>query len=164
MTVTDVRKDLESMTMTMTARFEAPIERIWRLWSDPRQLERWWGPPSHPTTVVDHDLTAGGRVTYYMTGPDGERFDGEWEVVEVDAPNRLRIKDADLDDDGRPTDGNGMTGATITLRAESPATTTMEIETHFFSREEMEKVLEMGAEQGTLESIGKIDALLAEDG
>ena len=163
MTVTDVRKDLDSLTMTMTARFDAPIERIWRLWSDPRQLERWWGPPSHPATFVDHDLTPGGRVTYYMTGPDGERFDGEWEVLGVDAPDRLRFQDADLDEDGRPTDGNGMTGATVTLRADGDGATEMKIETHFFARDEMEKVMEMGVEQGTRESIAKIEALLAED-
>jgi uncharacterized protein YndB with AHSA1/START domain len=162
MTVTDVRKDTESLTLTMTARFDAPIERIWRLWSDPRQLERWWGPPSHPTTFVEHDLTPGGRITYYMTDPEGQRTDGVWMVLEVDAPNRLRVEDADLDDDGRPLDGNGMTGLTVTLSVDGAATT-MEIETHFFAREEMEQMLEMGAEQGTIELVAQIEALLAED-
>ena len=44
---------------TITARFDASIERVWRIWSDPRQLERWWGPPSFPATVTEH--RAGAR-------------------------------------------------------------------------------------------------------
>ena len=67
MTVTSVRKDPEALTMIVTAELDATVERSWQLWADPRQLERWWGPPTYPATVVDHDLTTGGRVTYYMT-------------------------------------------------------------------------------------------------
>ena len=45
MTVTAVRKDPETLTMTLTAEFDATPERVWELWADPRKLERWWGPP-----------------------------------------------------------------------------------------------------------------------
>ena len=68
MSVTDIVKDPAAATMTVTAELDAPVERVWQLWADPRQLERWWGPPSYPATVVDHDLRVGGRVAYFMTG------------------------------------------------------------------------------------------------
>ncbi len=51
MTVTAVRKDPDSLTMTVDAEFDASPERVWQLWADPRQLERWWGPPTYPATV-----------------------------------------------------------------------------------------------------------------
>ena len=51
MTVTAVRKDPDALTMTLTAEFDASPERVWELWADPRQLERWWGPPTYPATV-----------------------------------------------------------------------------------------------------------------
>ena len=51
MTVT-VRKDPSSRTMTLEAEFDASPERVWQLWADPRQLERWWGPPTYPATVT----------------------------------------------------------------------------------------------------------------
>src|SRR6185369_15609894 len=69
MTVTAVHKDPEHLTMILDAEFEASPDRVWELWSDPRQLERWWGPPHYPATVTSHDLRAGGRVEYHMTGP-----------------------------------------------------------------------------------------------
>ena len=66
MTVTDIRKDSKSRTMTLDAEFHASPERVWQLWSDPRQLERWWGPPTYPATVATHDLCPGGHVQYHM--------------------------------------------------------------------------------------------------
>ena len=78
MPVTDVKKDLDALTMTITAEFDAGAERVWELWSDPRQLERWWGPPSYPATFVEHDLSPGGRSAYFMTGPDGKKHHGWW--------------------------------------------------------------------------------------
>ncbi len=60
MSVTSVVKDTERLTMTVTAEYDVSAERAWQLWADPRQLERWWGPPTYPATVVDHDLRPGG--------------------------------------------------------------------------------------------------------
>ena len=53
-------------------RMGRPIARVWALWADPRKLERWWGPPTFPATVLEHDLRPGGKVSYYMTSPEGE--------------------------------------------------------------------------------------------
>ena len=69
MTVTSSDTDFDNLRFTLVAEFDAPIERVWQLWADPRQLERWWGPPGYPATVDRHDLTPGGGVTYSMTGP-----------------------------------------------------------------------------------------------
>ncbi len=99
MPVTDVKHDLDALTLTITADFAAPVERIWQVYADPRQLEKIWGPASYPATVVDHDLTPGGRVTYYMTGPEGDKHAGYWLVGEVDEPRSFAFQDgfADLD-------------------------------------------------------------------
>ena len=75
MSVTSVEKDPEALTMTVTADLDATVERAWQLWADPRQFEQWWGPPGYPTTVVDHDLRAGGRIAFYMGATEGERHD-----------------------------------------------------------------------------------------
>jgi uncharacterized protein YndB with AHSA1/START domain len=160
MPVKDVQKDLDALTMTIIAEFDASAERLWQLWSDPRQLERWWGPPSHPATFTDHDLSPGGRVAYYMTGPEGGRSHGWWRVEEVEAPTRLRFEDGFADADGSPSEGMPTTLATVTL-SESDGRTTMAIEWRFSSREDLEQTIEMGAEQGMKEALAQIDDLLA---
>ena len=121
MSVTSVEKDPEALTMTVTADLDATVERAWQLWADPSQFEQWWGPPGYPATVVDHDLRTGGRITFFMTGAEGERHDSRWEVIAADPPRHLELRDADVDDDGRPNDGNAMTAMIITIDEREPA-------------------------------------------
>ncbi|GAB3706701.1 SRPBCC family protein [Mariniluteicoccus flavus] len=76
MPVTDVTKDPDNRRLTITADFAALVERVWSLYADPRQLERVWGPPTHPATFVQHELVEGSQTRYYMTGPEGETYCG----------------------------------------------------------------------------------------
>ncbi len=161
MSVTSVEKDPDALTMTITADLDATVERAWQLWADPRQFERWWGPPGYPTTVVDHDLRTGGSITFFMSGPEGERHDATWEVVAADPPRHLELRDADVDDDGRPNDGNAMTVMAITFSEGAGGRSVMAIRTHFDSLAGMEQVLAGGVEEGMLMVVDQIDAVLA---
>jgi len=163
MTVTSVRKDPEALTMIVTAELDATVERSWQLWADPRQLERWWGPPTYPATVVDHDLTTGGRVTYYMTSPEGQKFHGWWEVLAVEPPRRLVLKDGFADDNGAPNDSMPTTISDVTLTERDSGGTVMVITSRFPSVEAMEKLVDMGMEEGMTLAVGQIDAILAGD-
>jgi uncharacterized protein YndB with AHSA1/START domain len=165
MTVWRVDKNAEAKTMVITAEFTASITTVWQLWADPRLLERWWGPPGFPARFEQHDLRPGGTITYSMAGEDGgERFDGTWNVIEVEAPTRLVVEDAIVEEDGTPSDGNGMTRMEIDLEA-AGATTRMVLTTHFDSIAGMEQAIAMGVEEGMKACISQIDALLgATDG
>ncbi len=160
MTVTNVHKDPEAMTMTITAEFDAPIDRVWQMWEDPRKLERWWGPPTYPATVVDHDLIPGGEVSYYMTGPEGHQPRGWWRVLAVDAPHGLEFEDGFADDAGDPNPDMPTTTIRVTLSELPTGGTRMAIETRFPSPEAMEQVLAMGAEEGMTSAISQIDGIL----
>jgi uncharacterized protein YndB with AHSA1/START domain len=161
MTVRSVDKNAETKTLVITAEFTATISDVWRLWADPRLLERWWGPPDFPATFERHDLTPGGTITYSMPGPDaGDRFDGTWNVIEVEAPTRLVVEDAIVDDDGTPSDGNSMTRLEIDIEGVG-GTTRMIITTHFNSVAGMEQEA-AGFAEGMTACMSRIDALLAD--
>jgi uncharacterized protein YndB with AHSA1/START domain len=162
-TVTAVRKDPETLTMTITAEFEASRDRVWQLWADPRQLERWWGPPTYPATVTAHDLSPGSRVEYHMTGPEGDQPKGFWDIMEVEAPRRLVFRDGFANDDGTPNDALPRNEGRVTIEEIGDGRTRMSIESVFPSREAMEQVLAMGMEEGITQAVGQIDAILAED-
>jgi uncharacterized protein YndB with AHSA1/START domain len=161
MSVTSVEKNPETLTMTVTADLDATVERAWQLWADPRQFEQWWGPPGYQATVVDHDLRTGGRITFFMTGDEGDRHDSTWEVVAAHPPRHLELRDGDLDDDGRPNDGNAMTAMTISIDERNGGGALMAIRIHFDSQAGMEQVLATGAEGGMRTVFSQIDALLA---
>ncbi|MCC7076831.1 MAG: SRPBCC domain-containing protein [Acidimicrobiia bacterium] len=161
MPVVRVDKDLDSHTMTVVAEYDAPVERVWQLYADPRQLERFWGPPTWPATVVDHDLSPGGRVTYFMTGPDGGKSSGYWDVLEVDAPHRFVVSDGFADDSGRPNPDMPTTRMELELTVRSGGGTTMTVRSTFASTEAMAQLLEMGMEEGMHAAMGQIDGILA---
>jgi uncharacterized protein YndB with AHSA1/START domain len=162
MSVTSVRKDPEQLTMTVTAEYDVPADRVWQLWADPRQLERWWGPPTYPATVDKHDLTVGGQVSYSMTGPEGDQARGWWKVLEAEPPRRLVFEDGFADETGAPNPDM----PTMVMRVEisdRPGGVTMTMSTRFPSLEAMEQLLGMGMEEGLQQAMGQIDALLAAD-
>jgi uncharacterized protein YndB with AHSA1/START domain len=163
MTVTAVRKDADHLTMTLDAEFDASPERVWQLWADPRQLERWWGPPTYPATVTSHQLRPGGRVEYHMTGPEGDQPRGYWEIVDADAPNRLAFRDGFANADGTPNSDMPLTDVRVTIAAIGDGRTRMTIQTIFSDAAAMEQLIAMGMEEGMTEAVGQIDAILAED-
>lgn len=161
MTVTNVVKDPRALTLTITSQYPTSPERVWRLWDDPRLLERWWGPPTYPATFVDHDLRAGGRAAYFMTGPDGDEPHGFWRVLRVDAPRHLEFENGFADAAGTPmTDPPAMV-VRVTLTEEPPGSTRMDIVSIFPSAAVMERYLEMGMSEGMSAALSQTDALLA---
>jgi uncharacterized protein YndB with AHSA1/START domain len=156
----DIQKDPAARTLTVAARFAAPVERVWQLFADPRQLERWWGPPAYPATVVDHDLTPGGRVSYFMTGPEGDKHAGWWRVITVEAPHLLEVEDGFADDSGQPNPDMPTCLMRTTLEADGTGTVLRTVTT-FPSTEAMEQMVGMGMVEGITEAIQQIPAVLA---
>jgi uncharacterized protein YndB with AHSA1/START domain len=163
MPVTAVQKDPAALTLTVTTELEASPERVWQLWSDPRQLERWWGPPTYPATFTKHDLTPGSRIEYHMTGPEGDQPKGYWDVLEVDPPHRLTVIDGFANEDGTPNDEFPRGEMRVTIEEIGAGRSRMSIESISPSPEALEQVLAMGQEEGMTQAVGQIDAILAED-
>ena len=162
MPISRVDKDLDAHMMTVVADYDAPVERVWQLYADPRQLERFWGPPEWPATVVDHDLRPGGRVTYFMTGPDGDKSSGYWDVLEVEAPRRFVVEDGFADEAGQPNPDMPITRMELELTERAGGGTTMTLVSTFASTDAMKQLIQMGMEEGMRAAMGQIDAILAE--
>lgn len=161
MPISRVDKDLDAHTMTVVAEYDAPVERVWRLYADPRQLEQFWGPPGWPATFVEHDLRPGGRVTYFMTGPDGEKSAGYWDVLEVEAPRRFVVDDGFADAAGKPNPQMPVTRMELELTERADGGTTMTFVSTFASTDAMKQLIEMGMEEGMRAAMGQIEGVLA---
>jgi uncharacterized protein YndB with AHSA1/START domain len=159
MSVTSVDTDYDNLTLTLIADFEAPIDQVWELWSDPRKLERWWGPPGYPATFEKHDLIPGGEVTYFMTGPEGDRSHGMWRVAAVEPPTSLRFTDAFADADGTPVADMPVSTVRVELTGRRVGTR-MEMQSAFESREDMEKVVNMGTPEGLQQAVSQMDGVV----
>jgi uncharacterized protein YndB with AHSA1/START domain len=160
MTVTDVRTSTDDLTIVFTCEFDASPEQVWRLWADPRLLERWWGPPSHPATVTEHDLVPGGLVRYHMTGPDGETYPGGFRFTQVEPPTTLAFEDFFADEAGQPDPDMPTSTTRVQIEGATDGTTRMTLTSTSPSLDAMNQLLEMGAVEGMTAALGQIDTLL----
>ena len=160
MSVTSLDTDYDNLTTTLVADFDASIDEVWQLWADPRKLERWWGPPTYPSTFEKHDLSPGGEVTYYMTGPEGDQPRGWWRVTSVDPPTSPQFTDGFADEDGTPNEQMPVVDVVMWL-SERDGGTRMELRSTYASREELDKLVGMGMLDGLEQAVGQMDAILA---
>lgn len=159
MSIPSVDTDYDRLTVTMVVDFDASIEQVWELWSDPRKLERWWGPPAYPATFEQHDLIPGGEATYFMTGPEGNRWGGMWRVTAVDPPASLEFTDVFANADGTPNADMPVSRVSVQL-TERDSGTRMEMRSKFESRQDMEKWESTGTREGLQQAIAQMDPLL----
>jgi uncharacterized protein YndB with AHSA1/START domain len=160
MTVITTAADAEALTLTIVAEFDAAPDRVWDVWEDPRQLERWWGPPTFPATFTRHDFVVGGESRYFMTGPAGETPHGWWRIDTIDKPHRLDFANGLAGDDGEPVPGVEPMSGSVTFEATGKGTR-MTAVTRFTDAAQMQAMLDMGMQDGMTQAIEQIDVLLS---
>lgn len=161
MPITSVEKNLDALTMTVVADFVATRERLWEAYADPRQIEKFWGPPEWPATFTRHDVFVGGRSAYFMTGPDGERSAGFWEFLAVNDGTFFEVRDGFAGDDGE--ENSAMPSMRMTFSFEDTGVgSRLVTTTHFGSLDQLQQLLEMGMETGMAAAMGQIDQVLAD--
>lgn len=161
MPVTAVTKDPAALTMTVVADFPVSVARLWDAYVDPRQLERFWGPPTYPATFTRHDVAVGGMSTYAMTGPEGDVSRAYWQWLSVEPQRSFEVRDGFSLPDGSPDAGMPTMRMVFAFEATadgSRVTTT----TYFTSAEELEQLLAMGMEQGMTLALGQMDEVIAD--
>ncbi|CAN5203206.1 hypothetical protein BH11ACT2_BH11ACT2_00800 [soil metagenome] len=161
MPVTSVAKDLDHLTLTIVAEFPAPVRRLWDAYTDPRQIERFWGPPTYPATFLRHDAAVGGRSVYKMTGPEGDEHWGCWEWTAVHASASFTVVDWFADATGEPNTDLPPMYATFAFE-ETDAGSRLITTSRFDSLEQMQQLLELGVLEGTNAAMSQIDAVLAD--
>ncbi len=161
MPITSVEKDLDALTMTVVADFAATRERLWEAYTDPRQIEKFWGPVEWPATFTRHDVFVGGRSAYTMTGPDGERSAGFWEFLAVDDGKFFEVRDGFADEDGEENPAMPSMRMTFSFEDTSDGSRLVTT-TRFGSLDQLEQLLGMGMEEGMTSAMGQIDRVLAD--
>jgi uncharacterized protein YndB with AHSA1/START domain len=161
MPVTSVEKDLDQLTITIVADFPVPLRRLWDAYTDPRQIERFWGPPTYPATFYRHDALTGGRSVYAMTGPEGDTHYGCWDWTSTDAPHAFEVVDSFSDSAGVPNRDLPTTRMDFAFE-ETPDGSRLKTTSYFDSLDQMQQLIEMGMLEGTRQAMAQIDQVLAD--
>jgi uncharacterized protein YndB with AHSA1/START domain len=156
MPLTSVTKDPAKLTLTVVGDYPVPQQRLWDAFADPRQLERFWGPPMAPATFTRHDMRVGGRSEYFLALPNGEKWTGSWKFTAVNPISSFEAHDGEdnAEDESMPS---SMKFAFET----TPTGSRMTVVTRFSSLEAMEQTVP-GMEEGLRAAMPQLDAVLAE--
>jgi uncharacterized protein YndB with AHSA1/START domain len=86
--------------IVITRIFDAPRELVWKAWTDPEQMMRWWGPTHYTTPVCKMDFRVGGAYLYCMRSPEGQDFWATGVYREIVRPERIVYTDSFADEHG----------------------------------------------------------------
>ena len=93
--------------LTLTRIFDAPLDLVWKAWTDPGHVAQWWGPHGFTAPLCEWDAQPGNAILVHMHGPKGSQFDFDMPMggvfLEVSAHKRLVfISNAMADETGEP--------------------------------------------------------------
>lgn len=157
---TRITKDPDNKKIIVVRGFDAPVEEVWRAWTEKELLDQWWAPRPWKAQTKSMDFRPGGSWLYAMVGPDGTAQWCRADYETVEAPHHYSGGDAFTDEKGNPT--HGFPSMHWDVRFSETATgTEATIEISFATVADMEKIVEMGFEEGFTAAHGNLDELLA---
>lgn len=155
-----ITKDEAKKTITVQRTFNAPRGRVWKAWTTSEQLDKWWGPKPWNAVTKSFDFTEGGRWMYSMQGPDGSDTWCLFDYQTIDPENSYSGQDAFCDDAGKMNAEMPSTHWHVRFEEKDGKTTVTSTLT-FKTVEAMNKLIEMGFEEGFGTGLNQLDDLLA---
>lgn len=154
-------KDLANKKVIVIREFDAPVEQVWKAWTDSSLLDLWWAPKPWKAVTKSMDFRVGGFWLYFMEGPDGARHYARVDYKSIELQKSFSGVDSFCDEDGTVTDQFPNMSWHNVFKPTSTGTT-VEIEITFSSEENLAKIMEMGFEQGFTAALGNLDEVLAQ--
>jgi uncharacterized protein YndB with AHSA1/START domain len=154
------RKDLENKKIKVEREFDAPVEQVWRCWTESERLDQWWAPKPWKTNTVSMDFRGGGHWLYYMQGPDGSRHYCKVDYKTVVPNNSYEGLDGFCDENGNINTEMPRMNWKVNFN-QAGSGTKVNIEITFDSVASLEKIIEMGFQQGFAAAHNNLDELLA---
>jgi len=136
--------------------FAAPVDVVYRAWTDPEQLVKWWGPKGFSLTIGKFELKKGGVWDYVLHGPDGTDYPNRAVFEDVDPPRRLVF----FNTGGHLDDQHLTCRMTVTFEGQD-ARTLVTLRMQFDTPMSLARARVRGVEQGGVESFARLTELLS---
>lgn len=132
--------------------FDASRELVWKVWTDPDHIGKWWGPIGFTTTTNVYELKPGGQWLFIMHGPDGTDYRNDVIFTDVVEPERLEY-------DHGPSP---IFHVTVRFDVETDDKTKLSMQMLFPTAEERDRTVEkFGAIEGLNQTLGRLTEYLA---
>jgi uncharacterized protein YndB with AHSA1/START domain len=154
------KEDLANKKIKVTREFDAPVDKVWRAWTEPALLDKWWAPKPWKAVTKSMDFREGGNWLYYMQGPEGEKHHCICEYKTIDPEKNFTGTDAFTDEDGNVNKEMPQMAWDVSFRDQGNSTL-VEVIISFASEEAMKQTIEMGFKDGFAAAHSNLDELLS---
>lgn len=154
-------KDVPNKKIFVKREFKAPVEQVWKAWTDAALLDQWWAPRPWKAETKTMDFKAGGMWLYRMAGPDGTHAWCRVDFESINAPQSFKSTSRFCDENGNP-DSTFPTMHWEVNFSSIEGGTRVDVTLSFDTEEEMNKIIEMGFQEGFKMGLGNLDELLAQ--
>jgi uncharacterized protein YndB with AHSA1/START domain len=149
--------DLPNKKATITREFDAPLENVWRAWTESDLLDQWWAPKPYSSKTKVMDFKVGGRRFYAMVSPEGQEYWSIQKYTSISPKTNFKMLNAFADKDENPQ----LPGSDWDLNfSEQNGTTKVHIIIINESLARMQKMIETGFQAGFTAALGNLDELL----
>lgn len=155
-----LKKDLPNKKLIITREFAAPPDFVWRAWTEAELLDEWWAPKPWKTNTVSMDFRNGGRWHYYMQGPDGSRHYCLADYSNIIPHKSYSYVDAFCDEKGNKNPEMPSMNWTNTFTSTAEGNTLVHVEISFKKVEDIERIIEMGFQEGFTMAHANLDEYL----
>lgn len=152
-------KDLTNKKIHVVREFNAPIEKVWKAWTDPELLEKWWGPKPWVAKTKTMDFTVGGAWLYWMEGPEGQKHWSNVTFVAIEPETRFAADAVFSDEDGNAAPG-AKPGHWDNKFVAIGDKTKVVVDLSFDDEAVMKMMVEMGFEGGFTIGLNQLEELL----
>lgn len=158
---TQVSKDLKENSILVSRVFNAPIEKVWQAHTDNEILDQWWGPSPWKAETKTINFTVGGYWLYAMVSPENQKQWGRMNYLAIDQYESIEIEDAFCDENGKLNNELPVSKGQIVF-AKTENGTRVEFKMIYPTGTDLEKIVEMGFEQGITICHDQLESLLKE--
>lgn len=155
-----ITKDPANKRITVIRSFDAPVEDVWRAWTESELLDQWWAPKPYRAETKRISFKEGGHWLYAMVGPDNSKHWSKVEFVTIKNLKSFTSVDAFCDEDGNITNEMPAMNWRNEFVAEAGKTKVV-VEISFNKEEDLQKIMDMGFEQGFTAALGNLEHYLS---
>jgi uncharacterized protein YndB with AHSA1/START domain len=155
-------KDLKEKSILVSRTFTAPLEKVWRAYTESELLEQWWAPKPWKAETKSMNFSVGGYWLYAMVGPENEKHWGRMDYTAITPHKSFAIKDSFCDEEGTINTSLPVSVGTIAF-TKTESGTFVEFKMFYSNEKEIETMIEMGFEQGITACLKQLEALFQEN-
>jgi uncharacterized protein YndB with AHSA1/START domain len=152
-------KDIAAKKIRVVREFNAPIEKVWKAWTDPALLQKWWGPKPWTAVTKTMDFTVGGVWLYAMVGPEDQKHWSRSKFTAIENGTRFAADTAFCDEDGNAPDG-APAGHWDNKFVAMGDKTQVVVDINYDDEATIKMMIEMGFEGGFTIGLNQLDELL----